>query len=197
MGFGVLTATSGGRDVRSVGERLAATGIGRAFVERDDASREQPASLDATGRTPAPWPEFHVGWMCAVAGVVCAVAVHLLRVDPFQNPDSYAFVALARSLLAGHGLVYREPMFPSVPLYAFRSPGYAAFLALALMLGGVTAAVTLQERCRGSRPRSSAISRDSSPAGAPPGSRSRCGSPGSRPGRTRGSSRPSRSSSSR
>jgi hypothetical protein len=144
MGFGVLTATSGGRDVRPVGERLAATGIGRAFVERDDASREQPASLDATGRTSAPWPEFHVGWMCAVAGVVCAVAVHLLRVDPFQNPDSYAFVALARSLLAGHGLVYREPMFPSVPLYAFRSPGYAAFLALALMLGGVTAAVTLQ-----------------------------------------------------
>ena len=136
--------------MRSVQERLPVTEptdperIGPAVVERGDASREPPALPDAAGRTSAHWPEFRVGWVCAVASVVCAVMVHLLRVDPFQNPDSHAFVALARSLLAGHGFVYREPMFPSVPLYAFRSPGYAAFLALALMLGGVTAAVTLQ-----------------------------------------------------
>ena len=73
----------------------------------------------------------------------------LLHADPYSNPDSRAFEGLARSLLSGQGFVYREPMFPSLPMYAFRSPGYSGFLALGLLLGGVTAAVALQGALNG------------------------------------------------
>lgn len=78
-----------------------------------------------------------------------AVAVVLWGHDPHLNPDSHAFEALARSLLSGQGLVYREAMFPSLPMYAFRSPGYSVFLALGLWLGGVTATVALQGAMHG------------------------------------------------
>lgn len=64
--------------------------------------------------------------------------------DPYSNPDSHAFESLARSLLAGHGMVYREPMLPELDLVAFRSPAYAAFLALALGLSGLPGALALQ-----------------------------------------------------
>jgi hypothetical protein len=64
--------------------------------------------------------------------------------DPYRNPDSVAFEALARSVLAGRGLVYREPMLPGLDLHAFRSPGYGTFLAGALALGGVRAAIAIQ-----------------------------------------------------
>src|SRR5205814_4627418 len=87
---------------------------------------------------------FPVGWASLIAAAVGAVVVHLLRQDPYSNPDSHAFEAIARSLLAGQGFVYREPMFPSLPLYAFRAPGFSAFLALGLELGGVAAVLTLQ-----------------------------------------------------
>jgi hypothetical protein len=78
-----------------------------------------------------------------------ALVAVLLHADPFSNPDSRAFEGIARALLSGQGFVYREPMFPSLPMYAFRSPGYSAFLAMGLLLGGVTAAVALQGALNG------------------------------------------------
>ncbi|HTR97552.1 MAG TPA: hypothetical protein VMH61_06575 [Candidatus Acidoferrales bacterium] len=76
----------------------------------------------------------------ALAGLVVTPLLHL---DPHLNPDSLDFEAIARSLLAGHGFVYREAMFPSLSLYAFRAPGYPLFLAAGLALGGVRAAIAL------------------------------------------------------
>ena len=132
-------------------ERVAATGHGQPapgsgplYAERGSPSHERDAKTSAAVRASASWPQFNVGWMSLIAAVVCAVVVRLLRMDPYSNPDSHAFMAIARSLLEGKGFVYHEPMFPSVPLYAFRSPGYSAFLAMSLMLGGVTTAVMLQ-----------------------------------------------------
>jgi 4-amino-4-deoxy-L-arabinose transferase-like glycosyltransferase len=103
----------------------------------------------ARGRGFASGLAFPLGWVTLIAAVSSVVVVHLLGQDPFDNPDSLAFEALARSLLAGHGLVYSEPMFPSVPLYAFRAPAYSVFVALGLMLGGVGAVVTLQGALHG------------------------------------------------
>jgi 4-amino-4-deoxy-L-arabinose transferase-like glycosyltransferase len=76
--------------------------------------------------------------------VLGALVAATLTADPYANPDSHAFEALARSLIAGHGLVYREPLMPALDLFAFRSPGYAGFLAVPLALGGVRAALALQ-----------------------------------------------------
>jgi hypothetical protein len=73
--------------------------------------------------------------MAALGALAAAIVIALLGLDPFANPDSHAFEAIARSLLAGRGFVYHEPMFPSLPLYAFRSAGYSAFLAVFLSLG--------------------------------------------------------------
>jgi hypothetical protein len=91
---------------------------------------------------------YPLGWVAALAAVAGAILTPLLRLDPFANPDSHAFEAIARSLLAGRGFVYHEPMFPSLPLYAFRSVGYSAFLALFLSLG-VTAVVAVQGALHG------------------------------------------------
>lgn len=78
---------------------------------------------------------FPLRWV-ALAAALAGIAVTLgLRLDPMQNPDSIAFVALARSVLAGEGLRYREAMIPGLDLYAFRAPGYPLFLALVLPLG--------------------------------------------------------------
>ena len=104
--------------------------------------------------TPGPRVEprasgYPLGWVALLAAIVGAVTILLLRRNPLENPDSYAFDAIARSLLSGGGFVYHEPMFPSVPLYAFRSPGYSAFLALGHLLGGVTAAVAVQGALHG------------------------------------------------
>jgi hypothetical protein len=79
-----------------------------------------------------------------VGAIAGAVIVPALTAAPYANPDSHAFEALARSLVAGHGLVYREPMMPGLDLKAFRSPGYAAFLALAMSVGGIPAALVIQ-----------------------------------------------------
>lgn len=80
-------------------------------------------------------PGYPLGWVTALAAVVAAFVPSFLHVDPFGNADSRSFEALAQSLLAGRGFVYHEPMFPQLPLYAFRSVGYSAFLALFLSFG--------------------------------------------------------------
>jgi hypothetical protein len=87
--------------------------------------------------------------VAVVAAVLGAVLNHFTRVDPYFNHDSHSFEAIARSLLAGHGFVYHEPLLPGLPFYAFRSPGYSAFLALGLWLGGLTAALALQGALNG------------------------------------------------
>ena len=128
----------------ATGSGQPAPGSGRVHAERGSPSHEREVAPVPDARTSASWPQFHVGWMSLIAAVVCAVVVRLLHMDQYSNPDSHAFMAIARSLLEGRGFVYNEPMFPSVPLYAFRSPGYSAFLAVAMMLGGVATAVTVQ-----------------------------------------------------
>jgi hypothetical protein len=90
-----------------------------------------------------------LGRVAIVSAVIGAVINLLTPVDPHLNLDSRAFEAIARSLLAGQGFVYREPLLHGLAFYAFRSPGYSAFLALGLWLGGVTAAVALQGALQG------------------------------------------------
>ena len=109
------------------------------------APRGRASSPDA-GREPTRFPLALVS-LCAAA--LCGVVNLLLAGDPYVNADSYSFQAIARSLLAGTGLVYREAMFPDVPLYAFRSPAYSAFLAITFALGGVGATVALQGALHG------------------------------------------------
>ena len=82
----------------------------------------------------------------AVAGVLVTL---ILRIDPMQNPDSLAFEALARSLLGGHGLRYREPLIPGLDLFAFRAPGYPMFVALGLALGGIGTVIAIQGALNG------------------------------------------------
>ncbi len=86
----------------------------------------------------------------ALAGAVAGVAITLAqRLDPMQNPDSIAFVALARSLLAGTGLRYREALIPGLDLFAFRAPGYPVFVALGLALGGIGTVIAMQGALNG------------------------------------------------
>ncbi len=87
---------------------------------------------------------YRLRWVAPVAAIAGVVITWLVHLDPLQNPDSNAFMALARSLLAGTGLHYREALIPGLDLYAFRAPGYPLFLALGLALGGVGAVVALQ-----------------------------------------------------
>jgi hypothetical protein len=96
-----------------------------------------------------PLRTYPLRWV-ALAAALAGVAVTLaLRLDPMQNPDSIAFVALARSFLAGTGLRYREALIPGLDLVAFRAPGYPLFLALGLALGGVGTVVALQGAMNG------------------------------------------------
>ena len=94
-------------------------------------------------------PDFRPGQILVIAAIVGAIVNVLLRPDVHYNADSHSFEALARSLLAGQGLVYREPQFPELPLYAFRSPGYSVFLALGLALGGELGVLVLQGALNG------------------------------------------------
>lgn len=115
-------------------------------VAPPSVTRRQQLRLPHPRRWAARFPLTTVALCAALAGGVINL---LLGTDPWLNPDSHSFEAIARSLLAGTGFVYREPMFPSLPLYAFRSPGYSAFLALGLALGGVSAVVALQGAMHG------------------------------------------------
>jgi hypothetical protein len=94
-------------------------------------------------------PRFMLGRVTAIAAALGAIVNLLLGTDPHLNMDSQAFEAIARSLLAGHGFVYQEPLLHGLKFFAFRSPGYSAFLALELWLGGVTAAVAIQGALNG------------------------------------------------
>ena len=72
-----------------------------------------------------------------------------LRTDPTGNPDSLAFLAIARSLLAGLGFRYQEPLIPGVDLLAFRAPGYPAFVAAGMALGGTGVVIAIQGALNG------------------------------------------------
>ena len=108
-----------------------------------------PAARNALPAGPAWLPAFRPSQLVVIAAIVGAIVNVLLRPDVHANPDSHSFEALARSLLAGQGLVYREPMFPELPLYAFRSPGYSVFLAAGLWLGGESGVLVLQGAMNG------------------------------------------------
>lgn len=92
------------------------------------------------------FPAVRVALAATLAG---AVITPLLHLDPMQNPDSIAFMALARSFAAGAGMHYQEPLIPGLELFAFRAPGYPLFLALGLWLGGVGTIVALQGALNG------------------------------------------------
>lgn len=87
------------------------------------------------------YPLRWVGLAAAVAGVAITFAQ---RLDAMQNPDSIAFVALAKSVLAGTGLRYREALIPGLDLFAFRAPAYPVFVALGLALGGIGTVIAMQ-----------------------------------------------------
>lgn len=93
---------------------------------------------------PAGPEEFPLGRLAVLAALLGAPIAAVLLAHPHANPDSHAFEALARSVLAGRGLVYREPMLAGLDLYAFRSPGYSLFVALGLALGGIPVVLALQ-----------------------------------------------------
>ena len=99
-------------------------------------------------RVPA-FDRYPLGWLAVLAAVLGVAVVRLLPLDPHANPDSWAFEAIARSLLAGHGFTYREPMLQGLDLYAFRAPGYSVLVALGLLLGGVGSVIVLQGALNG------------------------------------------------
>ncbi len=98
-------------------------------------------------RTPA-FDRYPLTWLAILAAVLGVAIVRLFPMDP-RLPDSLAFEAIARSLLAGHGFTYREPMFPGLALYAFRAPGYSVMVALGMLLGGVGSVIAMQGALNG------------------------------------------------
>jgi hypothetical protein len=92
---------------------------------------------------------FPTGPLALAAAILGAGITLLLRIDPLLNPDSLAFLALAESVVAGGGLQYQEPLIPGLDLFAFRAPGYPLFLALGLLLGGITTVVAVQGALNG------------------------------------------------
>ncbi|MEQ1834737.1 MAG: hypothetical protein ABL977_16955 [Candidatus Eisenbacteria bacterium] len=116
--------------------------------EHASAERERPARAPrVTPRGPA--AAFPLGRVAVALSVLGALITPVLGTDPFQNPDSRSFEAIARSLLAGAGFMYHEVQFPELPFLAFRSPAYSAFVACALALGGVPALVAMQGALHG------------------------------------------------
>ena len=77
----------------------------------------------------------------ALAGAVIASS---LTAHPYANPDSHAFEAVARSLLAGRGFAYQEPLLPGVTLFAYRAPVFPLFAVPLLALGGVPLVLAAQ-----------------------------------------------------
>ncbi|MEO5989267.1 MAG: hypothetical protein ABIU54_14850 [Candidatus Eisenbacteria bacterium] len=93
--------------------------------------------------------EFPLGWVALISAVGGAIVTSALQLDPMQNPDSIAFLAIARSVLAGHGFRYQEALIPGLDLLAFRAPGYPAFLAAGLMLHGIGSVIAIQGAMNG------------------------------------------------
>jgi len=94
------------------------------------------------GRYPLPW-------LALAAAAVGACIAPLLPL-PHTQPDTIAFEAIARSILAGHGIRYQEAEFmPGLDLFAFRAPGYPVFLAGVLAFGGFTAVLAIQGALNG------------------------------------------------
>lgn len=104
----------------------------RRIVPAEDSFNIDREPVLSGQRAAAGYP---LGWVALFAAIAGAMLTTLLGRSPFENPDSRAFEAIARSLLAGRGFVYHEPMLPNLPLYAFRSVGYSAFLAAFLSFG--------------------------------------------------------------
>ena len=96
----------------------------------------------------ARWNRYPLGWIALAAAALGACIAPLLPL-PHVQPDSLAFEAMARSILAGTGIRYQEAHMPGLDLYAFRAPGYAVFLAFGLALGGVTMVLALQGALNG------------------------------------------------
>jgi hypothetical protein len=131
---------------RSSGEPdRAATNTGR---EPPGSPAPAPRPPDASGLLNG-FRDYPVGVLLFAFMVIGVVLALRVPIDPHDNPDSWAFEGIARSLLGGQGLTYREPMFHSILLYAFRSPGYPTFLAVGLLLGGLAAALALQGALNG------------------------------------------------
>jgi hypothetical protein len=82
--------------------------------------------------------------IAVLSAIVGAMLTRWVTALPYGNPDSHAFEAIARSLIAGRGLIYEEPMLHGLPFLAYRSPGYPIFLAPLLAIGGVPLALTVQ-----------------------------------------------------
>ena len=83
-------------------------------------------------------------WIAIASAAAGAVMAAVVCRDPYANPDSHAFESLARAVASGHGLSYREPLLPTVPLFAFRNPLYPAAIAGPLEWGGLTLVLALQ-----------------------------------------------------
>lgn len=96
-----------------------------------------------------PFRTYPLRWIAPAAALAGVTVTLAQRLDPMQNPDSIAFMALARSVLEGHGLRYQEPLIPGLDLYAFRAPGYPLFLAAVTALGGTGLAVAAQGALNG------------------------------------------------
>ena len=93
--------------------------------------------------------EYPLRWVALVSALLGIGVTFALQLDPMQNPDSIAFVAIARSVMSGHGFRYQEALIPGLDLFAFRAPGYPAFLAAALSLGGIGVVIAIQGALNG------------------------------------------------
>lgn len=92
------------------------------------------------------------GWLLAalVAAAAGAALVAALHGDPYANPDSRSFVALAGSVARGTGLSYEDQGVPGFALKAFRPPLYPLLLGGLLALGlPLAAALPLQGALHG------------------------------------------------
>ncbi len=91
---------------------------------------------------------YPLAWLALLASAIGACIAPLLPI-PHIQPDSLAFEAIARSILAGDGIRYQESHMPGLDLYAFRAPGYPVFLAMVLAVGSVTTVLAIQGAMNG------------------------------------------------